>query len=171
MAQAKPIDEDPGIAFVGQRKRGNRGQPMNLVAWLGIAIVCLLLGCGPAPIPVTMQGEVYFNGDVVESGIVSLIAIEKASVDTGAAIKNGRFTVFAESNLRPGRYRVEIRWAKPTGEKLAEPIYGHSSDIVEQVIPPRFNSDSVLRLELVEGNNTALFWLDAPPEEDDQNRP
>ena len=107
MVQTKPIDEDPGIAFVGQRKRGNRGQPMNLVAWLGIAIVCLLLGCGPAPIPVTMQGEVYFNGDVVESGIVGVMSryrVEACPLVFGEFVRHGRSGADDEERLAIDQY-------------------------------------------------------------------
>jgi hypothetical protein len=136
-------------------------RPIRFSIRLGIASACLMLSCAPTAVPVTLEGEVFFNGELVAGGILSLIATDIGGVDTGAAINRGRFKVYAESNLRPGRYRVAIRWAKPTGEKLAEPIYGHSPEIVEQVIPPHFNSESILRLNLVEGRNTAVFYLEA----------
>ncbi len=122
-------------------------------------VVWMLSGCRPASTPVTLEGEVIFSGSAVDGGILSLLPDESGGSEAGAYIKNGLFQVSPETELRPGRYRVEIRWAKPTGEKVEQPIYGQSPDIVEQVIPSRFNDESVLWLDVVGGRNSAVFWL------------
>ncbi len=123
------------------------------------SVVWILSGCRPASTPVTLEGEVVYNGMPVDGGILCLLPDESGGHEAGAYIKNGQFQVYAETELRPGRYRVEIRWAKPTGEKVEEPTYGQSPDIVEQVIPSQFNDESVLWLDVVDGRNSVLFWL------------
>lgn len=123
------------------------------------SVIGISPGCHPSATPVTLEGQVVYNGSAVDGGILSLLPEETGGQTAGAYIKNGRFQVYAETELRPGRYRVEIRWAKPTGEKVEQPIYGHSPDIVEQVIPAQFNDESVLSLDVGDGKNSALFWL------------
>ncbi len=123
-------------------------------------VVWMSSGCHRAATPGTLEGEVIYNGSPVDGGILSLLPDESGGHEAGAYIKNGRFHVSAaETELMPGRYRVEIRWAKPTGEKVEEPTYGQSPDIVEQVIPSQFNDESVLWLDVVDGRNSVLFWL------------
>ena len=51
----------------------------------------------------------------------------------------GGFTF--SGTLQPGTYRVQIRWAKPTGEKK-EAGYGQSPDVIAEGLPDKYNSNS-----------------------------
>ena len=62
--------------------------------------------------------------------------------------------------LAPGKYKVEIRWAKSTGEKVKEPVYGHSPYVFAEAIPEKYNAESMLKAELSEGSNELHFRLE-----------
>jgi hypothetical protein len=86
--------------------------------------------------------------------------MDDGKISGGAAISAGRYKLYPGSGIEPGNYRVEIRWAKPTGEKVKEPVYGHSPDIFAEAIPTKYNSESVLTVELTKGTNALDFCLE-----------
>src|SRR5262245_27259491 len=112
---------------------------MRLV--FGTALVALGLvaatGCdkAPPPRPVALaEGAVTYDGQTVPSGIITFVPIETGT-GTGAAVIKGRYRVESDSGLTPGKYRVEIRWPKPTGEKIKDAGYGQSPDVVAEGLP------------------------------------
>lgn len=124
--------------------------------------MCLLSwGCAAEPKPVAeASGEILLDGQPVENGIISFISETREKDIGGAAITKGRYHLYAESELPPGKYRVEIRWAKATGEKVKEPVYGHSPDIFAEAVPTKYNSESVLTAQLAKGPNEVNFKLE-----------
>lgn len=126
-----------------------------------VVLFCILAaGCASTIKPVAeATGTVTLDGLPVEDGIVSFIALDGKS-SGGAAIAAGRYKLYSESGIGPGKYRVEIRWAKATGEKVKEPVYGHSPDIFAEAIPSKYNEESVLTVELTNGANALDFRLE-----------
>jgi hypothetical protein len=134
-----------------------------LVAVVGIVVTAVpwLLGCVPAPRPVAVaEGEVTIDAEPVDGGIISFVAPETGTPIGGAAVIKGRYTVVPESGLAPGIYRVEIRWARSTGEMVETPTYGHSPYVFAEAIPGKFHEDSILVVELQAGRNTVNFHLE-----------
>ena len=84
----------------------------------------------------------------------------KAIPRQAVPIAKGRYRLYPESGLAPGKYRVEIRWAKSTGEKVKEPVYGHSPYVFAEAIPGKYNAESVLIADLSEGSNELHFRLE-----------
>lgn len=134
---------------------------LRAAAKLGAAFFLLAAGCAPGPAAIAeANGEITLDGMPVEAGIVSFISDSAGGPSGGAAISEGRYRLYPDSGLPPGRYRVEIRWAKPTGEKVKEPVYGHPPDIFAEAIPAKYNSESVLNASLSKGTNEVNFRLE-----------
>lgn len=133
------------------------------VALLGtvIAVVPCTLGCVPATRPIAVaEGEVTIDAEPVDGGIISFVDPDTGTPIGGAAVIKGEYTVYPESSLAPGIYRVEIRWSRSTGETVEEPTYGHSPYVFVEAIPQKFNDDSILTVELRAGPNTVHFHLE-----------
>lgn len=134
--------------------------PKTLSAGI-LAIAFLAYGCAAKPNPVAIaEGEVTLDGEAVDGGIVSFIHAKNEGSTGGGAIIKGRYQIYPESGLAPGKYRVEIRWAKSTGEKVKEPVYGHSPYVFAEAIPGKYNVESVLLADLAEGSNELDFRLE-----------
>jgi len=126
-----------------------------------VAVVPWTLCCVPAARPIAVaQGRVTIDAEAVDGGIISFVDPDTGTPIGGAAVIKGQYTVFPESSLAPGIYRVEIRWSRSTGETVAEPTYGHSPYVFAEAIPRRFNDDSILAVELQAGPNTVHFHLE-----------
>jgi hypothetical protein len=135
---------------------------MRSRAFARVVLLCVFAaGCANKPKPIAeATGSVTLDGLPVEAGIVSFIPMDDGKISGGAAISAGRYKLYPGSGIEPGNYRVEIRWAKPTGEKVKEPVYGHSPDIFAEAIPAKYNSESVLTVELTKGTNALDFSLE-----------
>ena len=126
-----------------------------------LALVFLAIGCAAKPKPIAMaEGEITLDGEPVDGGIISFVHAEGGTPASGAAIAKGKYKLYPESGLAPGKYKVEIRWAKSTGEKVKEPVYGHSPYVFAEAIPEKYNAESMLKAELSEGSNELHFRLE-----------
>jgi len=147
----------------GVRRGTCRTCPAMLVAVVGVVVATVpwSLGCVPAPRPVAVaEGEVTIDTEPVDGGVISFVDPETGTPIGGAAVIKGRYTLFPESGLAPGIYRVEIRWARSTGEMVETPTYGHSPYVFAEAIPAKFHADSILVVELQAGRNTVNFHLE-----------
>ena len=119
-----------------------------------------LAGCADAPpAAVEVSGSATYDGQPIASGIISFVPLDSERPPGGAAITDGRYRLYPEVALRPGPYRVELRWARPTGEKR-EAGYGQSPDVFAESLPAKYHADSVLRAELAPGMNALDFALE-----------
>ena len=117
-------------------------------------------GCAdPPPEPVEVTGAVTYDGEPVATGIISFVPIDSGRSPGGATIADGRYRLYPEVGLKPGTYRVEVRWSRPTGEKRAAG-YGQSPDVFAEVLPAKYHADSVLTAEVAAGGNAIDFVLE-----------
>ncbi|OWK45329.1 hypothetical protein FRUB_01660 [Fimbriiglobus ruber] len=119
-----------------------------------------LAGCAEEPPPpAEAEGVVTYDGKAIDTGIVSFTAPDGTSTG-GAAVTDGKYHLDPEAGLRPGKYRVAIRWAKKIGEKNPNAGYGQSPDVIVQGLPEKYNTESVLTADLQSGPNTVDFKLE-----------
>jgi hypothetical protein len=119
------------------------------------------LGCGspPPPLPpAEVEGAVTYDGQPVGPGIITFAPLSGGE-GGGGIVTDGKYRVVAKAGLHPGKYRVEIRWAKPTGEKR-EAGYGQSPIVTAEGLPDKYNAESELTAELAEGKNVVNFNLE-----------
>jgi len=122
--------------------------------------LCLLTGCGSGKSRV--EGTVTLDGSPVDGGVIAFFpAGTSEQHDAGhAEIKDGKYSVEETKDLKPGNYRVEISWNKPTGKKVPTPGDPDiKMDQVHQVIPAKYNTKSTLSETLTSGTNKKDFDL------------
>jgi hypothetical protein len=130
------------------------------VALVAPALITLffLTGCGSATSSV--EGTITFDGAPVESGGISLIAEGVDGLKAGAEIIGGNYTISAERGPKPGKHRVEIVWNKKTGKQVPTPgDPAVKTDETKQVIPKKYNSQSILSVDIKAGANKHDFAL------------
>jgi hypothetical protein len=134
---------------------------MRVLQGAGLAaVLCLacLAGCGGTG-QAEVEGTVLYDGQPIKGGSIAFLP---AGTDQGRAgggtILDGRYHIPAKFGPLPGRYRVEIRWAKPTGRQFISET-GHTLDVTEEGLPEKYNDKSELTAELKSGKNTVNFDL------------
>lgn len=131
--------------------------PMSTV--LLVCISVFTTGCGKgdanrAPI----RGEVKLNGQLLEKGSILFVPIDgaKGSV-AGGTIENGRYELSLATGAAIGSNRVEIRSSRNTGKSIQYAPGTSPSMEVVQMVAPRFNAESTLKVEVKLDQNTADF--------------
>jgi hypothetical protein len=136
---------------------GSRGPIMLLLAaW------CLGCcgGCGPASTRCAVGGSVTWKGQPLEYGSVTFLTSSGPPGPVGGAlIRAGRYDIPASQGLEPGTYRVAISWPGPGGTLTAEEKAAGASPRAKERIPPQYNDDSRLTVE-VQARGTNRFDFD-----------
>lgn len=127
------------------------------------AVIVAMPGCGnQGANQASVSGTVTLDGKPIEEGSIMLTPIEgtQGSV-TGGTIKNGHYELTGKAGAAIGWNRVEIRAVRKTGKMIQKPFSPPGQTIPEKVeaIPPRYNSQSTLKVEIKSGDNTADFAL------------
>jgi len=116
------------------------------------------VGCGGPAAP-SLKGKVTLDGAPVTSGSIVFLPEASEGRKAAAAIEDGNYTIPAEEGLKPGKYRVEVSWHKPTGRKMPSADPGITMDETKEAIPARFNTESTLTAEFAAGEATKDFAL------------
>jgi hypothetical protein len=127
----------------------------------------LATGCGKERMPV--EGTVTVNGQPLDVGGIDYISMEPdgSSFRCGGPIENGKYIIPADRGVYPGRYRVEIKWMKPTGKKEtvsegpADDGKEKKWEFVErkQALPAKYNERSELTADITSSENVVDFNL------------
>ncbi len=127
-----------------------------------LTMVATLIGCGRAEGPKTavVSGKVTLNGTPLESGQINFVPSDGVGTPSGAKITDGAY----RADVPLGTKRVEIRAPKVVGQKDAyegDPA-SPKIDLIEELIPPRYNAQSELKATVATGSNVQDFSLEAP---------
>ena len=135
---------------------------------IGGILACLLAtGCGPGVegrYPV--RGTITYNGEPIAAGSIVFVPLDsegKVAIKAGGSIANGAYELPAQFGPHPGPHNVEIVWMKPTGRKLN---FDGSSALVDELIdvmPAKFNKETVLMAEIISSANVFNFELTGSP--------
>lgn len=115
-------------------------------------------GCSGARAP-ALHGKVTLDGAPVTNGSIVFLPATSDGPKAAAAIEDGNYSVPASAGLKPGTYRVEVNWRKPTGRKVPSADPGISMDETKEAIPAKYNSDSTLTAEVTAGDVEKDFAL------------
>jgi hypothetical protein len=108
------------------------------------------IGCGPESKMATIKGTVTVDGKPPATGSISFAAVDGLTPNTGATITDGKFS----SEIPIGESKVEIRVPKVVGrKKLYDTPDSPMQDIMEEVLPPKFNEQTELRFTAKKGEN------------------
>jgi hypothetical protein len=110
-------------------------------------VVIGLVGCADKPEGSLVKGNVTFDGQPLQTGVIRFAAVDLGSQPTEAQIASGQF----EAMVATGQKRVEIRSPKVTGKKK---VYNTPDsptiDTVVELLPAKYNANSELTIT-VEG--------------------
>lgn len=120
----------------------------------------LLVGCGGDG-RLEVIGKVSVDGKPVEYGSISFKPINQTKGPTaGATIREGSYEVSADKGLFPGDYRVEIVAIRTVNKKSVDMVTGEVlSQRQERFLPPKYNDESELTVEIGAGNAPYDFEL------------
>lgn len=120
--------------------------------WLSIA------GCGGGS-ALGVQGSVTLDGEPVANGSIVFLPAAADGPKGAAAVENGKYAIPPETGLKPGKYRVEVSWQKPTGKKIPSADPGMTIDETREAVPAKFNTASTLTAEIDGGDKPLDFAL------------
>src|SRR5262245_40943022 len=114
-----------------------------------LAMLLLIGGCSDSN-EVTVSGSVTIDGTPAKTGSIAFIPADGKSRTSGGPITDGKY----ETRVPIGNHRVEVRVAKVVGQrKLYNTPDSPTQDILEEILPAKYNSQSELQLEVKPGDN------------------
>ncbi|MCE9567108.1 MAG: hypothetical protein K8U57_34325 [Planctomycetes bacterium] len=115
-------------------------------------------GCGNAA-GVAAKGRVTLGNLPVQEGTIVFIPSAGGGQKVSAVVKDGEYAIPADAALKPGPYRVEVTWSRPTGKKVPSADPGMMTDERKEAVPAKYNTQSTLTADLNFGENTKDFSL------------
>jgi len=116
-------------------------------------------GCGSPAEQGTVSGTVTLDGAPLAEGAVRFVSVAGDAPTSGANVAEGAFT----AKVPFGPMRVEFTAAKVVGSRK---MYKGMADsptvnIVEELIPAKYNVRSELTLDVKQGSQEASFQLES----------
>lgn len=127
-----------------------------------VALTLALAGCGESLDRHEVVGQVSLDGNPVKAGYITFEPWEPAPDATlsGAMIQNGQYRVpGGATGLKPGKYRVRLTAYDPHKAKVAENAADEDSEVVRNLMPPEYNTQSTLFAEVKAGGTTEDFHV------------
>ncbi len=125
-----------------------------LLGWTGLVVA--VAGCSSSGTPLRqVTGKVTWNGNPLPAGDIVFIPEDKSFGAEAGKIKDGQYSLQARS----GKNRVEIRASRPVPGKFRPSAAGDGKmqPVIEDYIPPEYNTGSTLTAEVASGKTTFDF--------------
>jgi hypothetical protein len=124
------------------------------------AVICVGLSAGCSRDQRTgVEGAVTFDGKPIRFGNITFVPTGNGKgISAGDRIADGRYKFDPKFGLYPGPHRVEITWAKPTGQKYKNEL-GDELDRLEEGLPDKYHKNSTLTADVKAGENVIDFHL------------
>jgi len=101
----------------------------------------------------TVAGRVTLDGQPLETGIIRFVPIDGQTATADATVTDGKFA----AQVPPGEKRIEITAPNVGGEKrMYDTPDSPSVEIVEELLPARYNVESELTLTVAIGGSRGL---------------
>ncbi len=125
--------------------------------WLHLsACILLLTACGTESNMGDVTGTVSVDGQPAERGSVSFAPLSGAGSTSGAEISNGKYS----AKVSLGKNKVEIRVPKVVGkQRLYDTPDSPVQELLEEVLPAKYNDQTVLELDVKRGKNEKNWEL------------
>jgi len=138
--------------------RSARLKPLLAGLILILAASAWIAGCAKGSSS-SIHGKVTLDGEPVAAGDIVFLPVQSSSRKTAAAIEQGTYALAPSDKLNPGSYRVEIRWSKATGRKVASADPGMQTEETREAIPAKYNTDLMLKVDVGNGDREQDFVL------------
>ena len=131
--------------------------------WTLLVLFLALAGCSRQDYPgarrYPLSGKVTVDGQPLDWGSISFLPASSEQRVSGDLIQDGSYSVSEEKGANAGKYKVEIRWNKKTGNKRRDPDSGEMYDERKEGLPPRYHANSELAAEVSAKETTFDFDL------------
>ena len=125
-----------------------------------LCLLCALLATGCSDDGRrSVSGTVTLDNEPVSGGSILFLPTSEGGYKGAEDIIDGKYAIPAERGLLPGKYRVEIRWAKPTGKQIPSGDPGIMTDERLEAVPAKYHTASALTVEITAGENKHDFAL------------
>jgi len=130
-----------------------------VAGWLLLSGVLLWNpGCNSTDGKGVVKGTVTVDGNPLAEGVVRFVPIAGDAPTASADVTNGDF----RASVPTGASRIEISAPKIVGtQKMYDSPKSPTVDIVEELLPAKYNVQSELRLDVKPGSQTAMFQLES----------
>ncbi len=122
-----------------------------------------VIGCGgegyEGPKRAEVKGNVTFGGEPVAQGTLNLIPVGHEGNKVSVPITNGAYEIPEARGPNAGKHRVEIYSFKPSAAPAGAEGDADAASATQQVIPPKYNTESTQEVEIVDGENRHDFDL------------
>ena len=133
------------------------------VALLLSGCFAALTGCGDSRRQ-AVEGTVSVHGEPVQSGQIEFRPLPGTSGPTaGSPIHDGKYRIRSKQGPFTGTFQVEIRAMRETGRMVEDFATGERFAARVQFLPPEYNENSELTVEVTSGRRRYDFDL-TPPE-------
>jgi hypothetical protein len=130
--------------------------PLTLLA-VPLALVALAVGCNRGEPRGDVVGDVTFDGQPVQAGMVSFEPMEAKAPPRNVPIENGNYRAGGDSGLTPGKYRVRITAADLSKSDPNPPKNINTRVDYVPLLPPPWHTQSKLTVDVKPGKNTFHF--------------
>ena len=121
------------------------------------ALVAVTVGCSNGEPRGEVFGEVRFDGQPVETGMVSFEPTKAMAPPRNVPIQNGEYRAGGDQALTPGTYRVRITAADRSKMGLKAANDPHARVEYVPLLPSSWNAQSRLSVDVRPGKNTFHF--------------
>jgi hypothetical protein len=116
----------------------------------------LIAGCGDGS-TATVSGTVTVDGQPLKEGLIRFVPPSTAAAAVEAPITNGEYTA---AGVPLGEVQVQISAPKVVGKmKMIDTPESPYVDKVEELLPPRYNVQSELKMTVESGSQEKSFQL------------
>jgi hypothetical protein len=123
---------------------------------LSAAFSIVIAGCSTDTDHGTLQGNVTLDGEPLPTGLIRFIPADGQTPTADATISDGKFT----AKVPVGEKRVSISAPKVVGtRKFYDTPDAPTVDIVEELLPARYNAQSELTITVTAGDQPQDFAL------------
>jgi hypothetical protein len=130
---------------------------LRAISFALAATLCLALGgCGHSRVAV--HGTVTINGEPMDLGMITFVPEDANQTNVAGKVSDGKYSLDATRGPFPGKYHVQIFWAKKTGRQVPNGEGGMQDETAEG-LPARFNTDTELTATISSWSNSLDFNL------------
>ncbi len=128
-----------------------------IFSFVVVALIGAIAGCSADAKHGTVGGTVTLDGEPLSAGLIRFVPVDGQTATADATIADGKYT----ARVPVGNKRVSISAPKVVGKRKAyETPDSPTIDIVEELLPARYNVESELTLEVKAGEQEPpLFEL------------
>jgi hypothetical protein len=126
------------------------------VAMCVVACAVAMAGCTKKTERGTVSGDVTLDGQPLKSGVIHFEPVDGKASPADAVIADGKFKV----EMPPGDKRVSISAPKVTGKRKSyDAPDSPTVDIIQELLPARYNAQSDLTLAVAAGSQQKNYDL------------